>query len=388
MTIEVIPPERTAPNTAILLHTLTFPDVLEAKKPVSDRCGYLVAGPDRRGANALNPITLWRTWQRDVQTATLRPGAWPVPAKVQEYFQRTKHMQAPPKDTHHPEIFGVNPSAMKEELVFTDLAPQEDTLDLDLGLNLDALAPQAPANPCSGKLANPPRFATSFSGMESFLQCAFKWAAEKYYKTVPYEESEAAKQGNRGHKTAENYALNKLDGGARPIEAEMLKYTQRYLDFFLSLPGAEILVEKEMCCTKDLKPCGWKDWNTVWFRGKGDLLVIKDRKLIIPDWKFGKKKDDTFQIEVMVALADIWYGDKWDTADGKLIFVKEPDPAKALVSLPKLITKADIPAIWEKIFAITNRMEQACEAGIFRKSTSGLCKQWCGNLHCEHNGRR
>jgi len=385
VTIEVIPPERTAPNTAILLHTLTFPDVLEAKKPVSDRCGYLVAGPDRRGANALNPITLWRTWQRDVQTATLRPGAWPVPAKVQEYFQRTKHMQAPPKDMHHPEIFGVNPSIMEEELVFNDLAPQEDTLDLDLGLNLDALAPQAPAP--KKRIVDPqPHFATSYTGMAEFMLCARKWAASKYFKTVKYVESPAMADGNCGHKTAENYLLN-AQGQNLPVDPAYLPKVKRYCDFLIR-SEATIHVEKELCCTKDKKPCGWWDNKTVHIRGRGDVLAIKDRKLNYIDWKFGKVKDDPFQVEVMVALADLHLGDQFDTADGKLIFVKESDPAKALVGLPKPITKADIPGIWDRIDCITDRMEIACRDEVFPCTPNFLCKNYCDDLTCHHNGRK
>ncbi|OHD24250.1 MAG: hypothetical protein A2Y38_19990 [Spirochaetes bacterium GWB1_59_5] len=386
--VEVIPQPKE--QKTALLHSLTFAEVIESKKSVADRRGYLVAGPDRKGANAILPASLWKTWQHDVQVAMANPGLVPVPVRVQEYFQRTKHLQSPPKPGTDINIYGSNPAMNSQDI--TDLIQGGNTLDIDLGMGTPTGVPVAP-NPCQGVLAKPPRFATSFSGMESFLQCPFKFAAEKYYKTVPYEETVHTIWGNRVHKTAENYVLNRLDGGTRPVEEECLALVKRYCDFFLSLPGAEIHVEQELCCTKSLKPCGWRDWNIVWFRGKGDLLVIKDRKLIIPDWKTGKVKNDIFQIEVMVALADLYHGDKFDTADGRLIFVKEPDPKKAMVGLPKEIypngvTKADIPKIWEKIFAITNRMEQAWETANFRVQSNGLCWQYCGNLHCVHNGRR
>ena len=405
MTIEVLPPERTAPATAILLHTLIFPEVLESKKPVSDRCGYLVAGPDRKGANAVPPVTLWRTWQRDVQTATLRPGAWPVPAKVQEYFQRTKHLQSPPKGDLQVEVYGSAPSILKEDLVFDDLTPETCGLDtpttaytdmnpggttpmnLDLGLNLDALIASAPQVLTKKRLLDPqPHFATSYTGMTEFQLCARKWAASKYFKTVKYVESEAMADGNRGHKTAENYLLN-AQGKSLPVDPTYLPKVKRYCDHFIK-SGAKILVEQEMCCTKDRKPCGWWDNKIVHIRGKGDVLMIKDRKLNYADWKFGKVKDDPFQVEVMVALADLHYGDEFDEADGKLIFVKEADPAKALVGLKKPITKADIPGIWDRISEITDKMEIACRDEVFPCSPNFLCKGYCDDFTCHHNGRR
>ena len=389
MTIEVLPPERTAPAASVLLHTLTFPDVLESKKPVSDRCGYLVAGPDRRGANALPPVNLWRTWQRDVQTATLRPGAWPVPAKVQEYFQRTKHLQSPPKGDLQVEVYGSVPSGQTEPLVFNDLEPQEEilNLDLDLGLNLDALVASAPQVLAKKRLIDPqPHFATSYTGMTEFMLCARKWAASKYFKTVKYVESEAMADGNRGHKTAENYLLN-AQGKSLPVDPTYLPKVKRYCDFFIR-SGATIHVEKELCCTKDKKPCGWWDNKIVHIRGRGDVLAIKDRKLNYIDWKFGKIKDDPFQVEVMVALADLHLGEQFDEADGKLIFVKEADPAKALVGLKKPITKADIPGIWDKIDCITDRMEIACRDEVFPCTPNFLCKGYCDDFTCHHNGRK
>lgn len=388
-----------------LLHHLTYPEVLDSKIPVSDMRGYLVGGPDRKGANAVNQLKLWKVWQEDVQAAGRRHLA--VPQYVTDYFQATKKFSAPPREPVEIKSFG---SSLDHPLLKDDHeglfdaygVPMEDTLNtLDLGMDLGmthkptivpelsgGYTPAAGRFPlCEGKLEKPPRLAFSFTAMEKFMQCPRAWAADKYYKAVPYQETEHTIWGNRVHTAAENYLRNALDGGVRPVEEECLPLVKRYCDFFLSMKG-DLHIEKEICCTKDLAPCGWKDWNTVWFRFKGDVLVIKDRRLIYADWKSGKKKDDFFQIEVAVALADLYFPDAFDTADGKLIFVKESDPKKAIVGLPKPITKADIPAIWEKIYAITNRMTEAWEHANFRMQTSGLCKAYCGDLSCIHNGKR
>ena len=359
----------------LLLHMLTFPEVLASKKPVSDACGYLVAGPDRRGANALHPAKLWPLWRRDVAAAGMK-----APASVRDWFARTSHLtQAPKGDDLTIYSSGIAPSIFEAEIISGG-----SVIDLE-ALTGGTAAPTPAAPPCSGKLANPPRFATSFSGMEEFLQCPLKFAASKYYKITKFEETEAIKWGNRVHKTAENYLLNAKDGGSRPVEVECLPLVKRYCDFFLA-SGADLHVEKEMCFTEDLKPCGWRDWSTVFFRGKADLMAIKNRKLTVVDIKTGKTKSDLFQIEVMVALASLYYGDQFDEADGKLIFVKEPDPRKALVGLTKPILKDDIPKIWEKVFGIINRMRASWESATWRAEKNGLCRQYCANVYCVHNG--
>jgi hypothetical protein len=401
----VTAPEIILPASAppVLLHMLTFDEVLVSKKPVSDRCGYLVAGPDRRGANAIHENVLWRTWQRDVQSAIDRPGAWPAPVKVRDYFERTKGLTAPPKGSDL-NVYGSNPSLIQDALVFDDLPPQEalpqggtvidptdmNTLFFDADLLGMGSAP-GPANAITPaprkRIIDPqPHFATSYTGMTEFMLCARKWAASKYFKTVKYIESTAMAEGNKCHKTAENYLLN-AQGRNLPVDPAYLPKVQRYCDFFIK-SGAKILVEQEMCCTKDKKPCGWWDNKIVHIRGKGDVLMIKDRKLTYADWKHGKIKDDPFQIEVMVALADLHFGDEFDTADGKLIFVKESDPKKALVGLQKQITKADIPEIWERIDSITDRMEIACRDEVFPCTLNFLCKGYCDDFTCPHNGRK
>lgn len=390
MTAKIEAPKESAGTKCLALHDLTFPEVAESKKPVADRCGYLVAGPDRQGANAVIPEKLWRMWQRDVQAAGT------VPAAVQDYFERTKHLTMPPKGGLQIEVYGSNPALrpIKEEQVediFGELNLVPQICDLETVLVGIATMPTAPTKK---KNSNPPRFATSFTGMEGFCNCPRSWAAEKYWKTVPYEQSPEAKWGDRGHKTAENYLLNNLHTGNLPTEPEFLPYVQKYCDSFLR-SGAKILAEQEICCTKDLQPCGWKDWNTVWFRFKGDVFLLKERKLTYADWKFGKPKTTPFsnpdcpsQIEVAAALASIHMPDSWDIFDGRLIYVKESDPKKAMVGLPAPIRREDVPSIWERIFAVTTRMEQAWENEVFQARSSGLCKKYCGDLSCPHNGRR
>lgn len=298
------------------------------------------------------PKSLWLAWQRDVQIASRTPDM--VPQHVVDYYQDTKHLGRP---------------------------PQPGDVVLRTGKDL-MVAPQynhTEASKPSGK----PLFAISYTGMTTFQQCPAKWAAEKWFKTVPYEEGEAQAWGNRVHLAMENY----LQGTHTPADKQLLvdngweKYPQLILQQ-VEKAGADLFVEKEICVTQLLQPCGWKDWNTVWFRNKADVLIKKLSKLKYFDWKTGKRKEDEFQMEVTWAIAAQHFPDV-EEFDGKLIFLSDPNP---VFSLPKPLTRDDLTGIWDRIHAIHDRMLKAAQSGIFQEKSSGLCKKYCGNTACIHCG--
>ena len=333
------------------LHQLTYPEVVESKEAVTDICGFMWGGPDRKGANAPQPNDLWITWQREIGRICMdlnNPHFANIPENVHQYYQSTKQLTAAPK---------ADPAK-----VVIDITPKKKLL------------------------ADPPRFTCSYSRMNDFLTCPAKWAAGSYFKTTVWEETEEIKWGNRVHKALEKYLLGQaLAADEQEIVKTYGKYTTAMLG--AKAKGATVAAEKQMCFTKDMKLCGWKDWNTVWFRGQADVIIVQGDKLTVFDYKTGKLKPDLFQLEVMCAVASLYYPEA-QQFDGKLLFLKEDDPKKAIVPLPAPLTREDLKDVWSRVFEITNRMEQAWEAENFRMQTSGLCKSWCGHFGCVHNGRR
>jgi hypothetical protein len=391
-----------------LLHQLTYPEAVNSKIAVCDMRGYLVGGPDRKGAQALPATALWETWNKDLAVAASREGA--VPDRVAEYSVLLSGLTRPPKageplfDDHHAgckacaDHIGTSAKECNTrrgvgELNKTGVAPAfaavveaaHPGLDLGMDFALGDSAPVLPPAAGRGKLLNPPRFTCSYSQIQSFLTCPRKWAAEKYFKTLQWTESEAQRQGNVAHKILEDYLKGKP---LTPPQQELLAPWKKYPDLMLTAvdAGAELMVEHEICFKKDQSLCGWWDNNVVWFRSKSDVFLIKDRVLRYFDWKHGRTKPDTMQIRFAIACADLAFGDKWDTAMGKLIFLKEKDPQLAVQGLDQPITKADIPGIWAELFGITNRMESAWQAETFRMQNSGLCRQYCGDKTCPHCG--
>jgi len=322
----------TYPELALLSESITDSQG-HTFKPLDLRKGYAYFWSDKDEQQ--QPVSLWLAWQKSVQIASKKANV--VPQRVMDYFQKTKGLSKPPAN----------------EVVIETTAVQS-------------------AKPTK------PLFATSYSGMQLFEQCPYRWSQEKWYKTVPYEEGEAAKWGNRVHLAFEN-TLNK-----RPTPEDTKILTDhgwmKYANAFLA---AEAKAETEICLTEDLKPCGWRDWNKVWFRLKADILVKKERVLKYFDIKSGKRKEDPFQIETTWAVASQHYPEV-EEFDGKLLFLKEKENA---VWGPGVLTREDLPRIWAKIYAITDRMKEAVKHENFRMQANGLCRQYCGATMCPHCGR-
>lgn len=328
------------------MHLYTYPELVLLSEQVTSSDGHVFTPVDLRKGfvwvwedEQQLPKGLWQSWQKSVQVASKKAGV--VSPKVMDYFHATKHLSKPP-------------------------AEGDTSL---LGAKLEPVLVKTPTKPL---------FATSYTGMTTFEQCPYRWAQEKWYKTVPYEESEAAKWGNRVHTAFERT----LKGTPNAEDTKILNDHgwMKYAQAMLKAEG-ELSAERELCLTEDLNLCGWKDWNTVWFRLKADILLKKGAVLKYFDLKSGKRKEDPFQIEVTWAVAAQHFPDT-EEFDGRLIFLKENS-----VWGPGVLTREDLPRIWEKILAITNRMKEAVKHENFRMQSSGLCRQYCGCTTCPHCGR-
>lgn len=360
------------------LHTLTYPEVLESKVAVCCSRGVLWGGPDRRVFNA----ALWLAWQDEVAVIAKTERCKEIPKHVHEYFQATKGLRSAPKEPLYPTT---------QSLIDGKGIPGLDGVPYGPEAIPGETGTQTMMQPAKKLLENPPRFATSYSGMKDFLNCPAKWAASKYFKTLPYIEGPEAKWGNRAHLAFENF----LKGIDTPEDRGIVTEVggEKYLGAILLAQknGAQLFVERELCFTKDLKQCGWKDWDTVWFRFKGDVILLQGNKATYVDWKTGKRfskrgddQADLFQVEVAWAVISL-YHPEIEEFNGRLIYLQEQEPAKAVVGAA--LKREDLQRIWKKIFDITGRMEQAWETENFRMQTSGLCRAHCGHKGCPHEGK-
>ena len=303
-------------RTVLHAYTLTFPQLMASKDPVIDDQGRMIGGADRRSES---PHSRWLAWQKSVQFACGRPGV--VTPEVMAYFQATKHLTSPPAEE---KTYG-------------------------------------------------PKFTWSPSKVMTFDTCPMKFAAESYYKTVPYEESEQSIWGTLVHRQAELFMLGE------PIENESAwQIVKPYCELLARVPGQR-LVEYKIALDSQWKPCEWDD---------GTARMILDLGIISPDgktlkgfdWKTGKMKDDQTQMRIYAYALAILFPEV-QTFDMKYIWLKD----KATTGFK--IERKEILPIAQDVRAKVAKMKDCWDREDFRMKKNGLCRSWCGAMDCIYNGR-
>ena len=313
------------PSIQHYLCEYSFPQLAEVSHPVIDWAGIIWAGPTRRGMNAPNAVDLWRAWQKDVQKAWERPGV--VTPEVMDYFQRTKGFSRPPKNGE------------------IDLQGQEITVAQ-------------------------PKFTWSPTKLQAFDTCPYQYAAKYFYNSLPYEETEATKWGNRVHKAAEDY----LKGGM-PYDPEAFEQVAKWVKVIEKIPG-ERFVEEKISVDERLMPC---DYESGEGRMIADVYVLNGENLFIADWKTGKVKDDHFQLKVYALLLALKH------PQVKKITYKYIWTKTGQVTGGELV-KQDLVEIAKELKAKLSLVKQAWEHENYPQRPSGLCKNWCGVTDCPHCG--
>lgn len=375
----------------IFAHEITYHELAAAKVAVVTLSGEMIGGPDRKSESE---SWKWKEWQMAIKDAFKDPKA--VPPRVMDYYQATKHLSRPPQH---------GDKAIDQKGWLIDEPAMRDGILHALGakgVNIHVESKRVGAMPSlvtsdelntllnNGGHIKPfksPRFTWSYTSLQEFLTCPAQWAAKRYYKTLVEKESEAMRVGNMIHATAEHYLKSKIGQTFKQsqIHSAYLPMVQRYCDALLA-SGAELHVEKEMCFDKAFKPCGWKDWDTVYVRSKGDVLAKKGNKISILDWKSGKYKEDFLQLEMFAVFAALTPEFKdVQEFDPKFIFIKEAAP-KNILRLPQPIQRSELKGILGKIIAIVRRMEAAWESETFPCRKNGLCRNYCANTDCTHCG--
>ena len=130
----------------------------------------------------------------------------------------------------------------------------------------------------------------------------------------------------------------------------------------------------------NLDPCGFRDKN-VWWRGIADLIIIKDKKAWVVDYKTSKSAEyaDKGQLELM-AMATFKHFPEIQKINAGLLFVIANKAVK------EVYRKEDSGDLWDKWVYKYSRIEVAEKEDVWNARPSGLCKRHCVVLECVHNG--
>ena len=123
-------------------------------------------------------------------------------------------------------------------------------------------------------------FSWSFTALADYEGCAARYAASRFYCTVPFQESAASIWGSRVHKAGELFLK-----GIPHKDEEALLPVEPYCTAILRT-GHKVEAEVEVTLTRGMAPTSWfaKD---AWFRAKLDVVVtkVKENSVSLLDWK-------------------------------------------------------------------------------------------------------
>lgn len=135
-----------------------------------------------------------------------------------------------------------------------------------------------------------------------------------------------------------------------------------------------------MAINKYFKPCKWMA-NDVWCRGVIDIGVVGSKKAVVMDWKTGKRRPDSDQLELFAGMVFAHYP-----------YIEEVKTGFIWLNSREIDTdefhRDDRDQIWSNFLPRVKRMQRSHDEDKWMPNPSGLCKNWCpvGNKLCEYCG--
>lgn len=215
--------------------------------------------------------------------------------------------------------------------------------------------------------------AWSYSRLTAYETCPHRYNLTTVTKKVVEPQTEALRWGNQVHTALEQFASK-----GKPLTGD-LKRAEAYVNMLFKRKGKRI-VENKLTLNDKFRPTKWMA-RDAWVRGIVDIGVIGSKKAWLLDWKTGKRRVDSKQMELMAALTFAHF--PWiDKVTTGFVWLKSTEFDSETFS------KSDVPAIWEGFLARVSRYDRAYAEGKWPAKPSGLCKNWCpvGPSNCEFCG--
>lgn len=221
----------------------------------------------------------------------------------------------------------------------------------------------------------------SFSSWSAYQTCPRQFYELRIAKSVIEPPSKQIIWGNEVHKALEDKVKSN-----KPVP-ETMKHMEPLVQRILDAPG-ENYAEMELACTVDLKPTGFWDDNA-WMRGKGDLVKINGRKAAAFDYKTGKRKPNSLQLDLMAILV---FAKMPQVEELSTCFLWFQEPSKPTVAK---YHRDRAPALLDQFMQGVDDMIWSMEEDVWPAKPSGLCRPnprtgypGCPVTSCPHNGRK
>lgn len=223
-------------------------------------------------------------------------------------------------------------------------------------------------------------FPWSHSALTAFKTCPRQYSEIKVYKRVVEEPGDAATRGNYIHAEIEKYFKTR-----EPMPPDVAAYSTQIhaaLDWtggdrvFIGPVSRLILVEHKMALNSKLKRCDWVAPD-VWSRSIADLLVVEGNEAWVIDWKTGKVKPDSKQLQLF-ALFVFYHFPKVKTCHTSFEWLKHNQNTRETFSV------VDAQTLWGGFIPSLREFKDAFATELWPERPSGLCNGWCPVESCRH----
>lgn len=205
----------------------------------------------------------------------------------------------------------------------------------------------------------------NYTMLNTWLICPHQAARRYIIKDIPFEKTAAMEEGSNGHKAFEERIRRKI-----PLPVDL----QKHESLVAPLDKVHVKPEQKLGVTYSGRPTDFFAGD-VWFRGILDapFLLATDTCILI-DWKFGKPREDPFELETNAVLMQA-HEPILEKLYGQYVWLKEGKRGK-------LHNLSDTRRTWARIHALAAEIE----AGDDRKTPGPLCA-WCNVFDCQHNAK-
>jgi hypothetical protein len=211
-------------------------------------------------------------------------------------------------------------------------------------------------------------FAWSFSALTRFENCPKQYYHLNVAKDFKDEDTEWSADGKIVHGGLYNRVLKNIK---LPLP---IRHMEPFAAKFATTEG-EKHGEMKLALNRKFEPVDFFAPDA-WVRSVVDLLIVRDSKAIIVDWKTGKVKDDFTQLLLTAGVLSR-YMPEIDFFTLVYVWTKSRTVTRKTATLSKLTS------MWNELLPRVGNIESSIRTTTFPAKPSGLCR-YCPVRSCPH----
>ena len=215
--------------------------------------------------------------------------------------------------------------------------------------------------------------AWSYSALDQYLTCPRQYAEIRVYKNFAEPNTDQRDWGNHVHACMARALTKQI-----PLPTDMDQW-QPVADQFRKLKG-KLIVEQQWGFDRNLQESDWFSKQT-WLRVIIDALWLDGNVGKVVDWKTGKRRFGSHQLELFAAAVFARYP---DVQEVRTMFVW----LKSFQQDTEVFVRNEVPALWNKFLPDVQKLTNSHATQTWVPKTSGLCSAHCPVTTCTFNGRR